>query len=82
MTRDHAHNPDPSPGDYDRLVKMVEEEAKLGGRLTSYLPPFPKKPKPEGTATSSPASYFWPPSPVRRDLTHMLALLDGHGLWR
>ena len=30
------------------LVKMVEEEeAKLGGRLTSYLPPFPKKPKSE-----------------------------------
>jgi hypothetical protein len=26
------------------LVKMIEaEEAKLGGRLTDYLPPFPKK---------------------------------------
>lgn len=30
------------------LVKMIEaEEAKLKGRLTSYLPPFPKKPKAE-----------------------------------
>jgi IS1 family transposase len=30
------------------LVKMIEaEEAKLGGRLTDYLPPFPKKPNSE-----------------------------------